>query len=283
MTKILRVFPYPLNDLTVTDGTHTITLASGLHLVQQYMVGATPKSVYQFDLEYLEDHGYISSGVLTITSTDYDGNTKQVNTSTGSSPYDAFWEDIMTYTGNSGGSGGDDPGTGGGDDLEPEEPEVNDPEGIYIDCLDEISLMANTKTALINTIVSCGGTVAEGTPFSGLPACILSIPYAAYLEDINTALSNLGITPPASYADLDTTITNSFGAILSELEDISGTSSDNPLQARITELEGYLNDIKTVLTNQGLTPPADYADLDTYINTAFNDIHNGLTNIHGES
>ena len=118
---------------------------------------------------------------------------------------------------------------------------------------------------------------------NGMGKVTVDTPYQGYLDDINTALTGLGITPPADYADIDTTITNSFGAILSELEDINGGTASNPLLDRITELEGYLNDIKTVLTNQGLTPPADYADLDTYINTAFNDIHNGLTDIHGES
>jgi len=131
--------------------------------------------------------------------------------------------------------------------------------------------------------VYSNGPVTFDSGYDGLGTVTVNTPYQGYLDDINTALTGLGITPPADYADIDTTITNSFGAILSELEDINGGTASNPLLDRITELEGYLNDIKTVLTNQGLTPPADYADLDTYINTAFNDIHNGLTDIHGES
>lgn len=134
-----------------------------------------------------------------------------------------------------------------------------------------------------NRTFTANGTYYPTQGKNGIYEVTVNTPYQGYLDDINTALTNIGITPPQDYADLDTTITNSFGAILSELQDINGETSSNPLLDRITELEGYLNDIKTVLTNQGLTPPADYADLDTYINTAFNDIHNGLTDIHGES
>jgi len=45
----------------------------------------------------------------------------------------------------------------------------------------------------------------------------------------------------------------------------------------------YLNNIRTVLINQGLTPPADDADLATYINTVFNNITNELQSVNGSN
>lgn len=91
----------------------------------------------------------------------------------------------------------------------------------------EVDVFIEPEEPLLQDItITQDGTYTAGTGYDGLGVVEVNVggEYKNCLDDINTALTNLGITPPEDYADLDTTITNSFNAILAELQEIAGTT-----------------------------------------------------------
>lgn len=84
------------------------------------------------------------------------------------------------------------------------------------------TVKAQIKTAIENK----GVTISSSDTFATYPSKISAIPdaseYIGYLDDIEGALDDLGVTVPSSYADLDDTITNSYNDIYTELQSISG-------------------------------------------------------------
>lgn len=107
--------------------------------------------------------------------------------------------------------------------------------------------------------------------------------YKQDLDDINTTLTNLGVTAPAKYEDIDDTILASYTEIYNHLNNILGeVPIDDSQTAQIEQLTSNLDDIKDVLTGLGLTVTDDYSDLATIIQNSFNDILSQIQELNGE-
>lgn len=100
--------------------------------------------------------------------------------------------------------------------------------GTYSASLDNLagysSLVVDVDVNNENRTFTANGTYYPSTGKNGMYEVVVNTPYQGYLDDINTALTNLGITPPQDYADLDTTITAAFTTLLTQLQAVNGTT-----------------------------------------------------------
>jgi hypothetical protein len=147
--------------------------------------------------------------------------------------------------------------------------EIEDTDG-----LTELTTILNSKFNNINNrLIGVTGTNKGKVNREG--------EYLQDLEDIKQVLTDYGVTPPASYDDLDDTIAGSYNAIYEVLNGIVGdVPVDTSQTAQIEALTAQLDDIKEVLIELGIDVTDDYSDLPDIIRSTYEDITSQLEEIN---